>query len=145
MFTVSATTKGFELVPDGKVSKNPSGCYQSRVRVFRGAADTESIVRALLSKFNYCYREDSTGGFVAYKTSVANNAATKTAIQIICVGENLTEVNITGSISSGSQLMSFVCKKSVSELVSAIESSSSQCMVPLNVMTPVFGWAHSSV
>lgn len=145
MFTVSATTKGFELVPDGKVSKNPSGCYQSRVRVFRGEADTESIVRAVLSRFNYCYREDSTGGFVGYKTSVANNAATKTTIQIICVGENLTEVNITGSISSGSQLMSFVCKKSVSELVSAIESSSSQCVVPLNIMTPAFGWAQSSV
>lgn len=144
MFTAMAISKGFELVPDGKVSKDSSGCYQSRVRVFRGAADTESIVRSLLSKFNYCYREDSTGGYVAYKTSVANNAATKTTVHVYGVGDNLTEVSISGSISSGSQLMSFVCKKNVSELVSAIEEYAANCGLVSTSLSPSFSWASPS-
>lgn len=144
MNTLPAPTKGFELTPDGKVFKNTTGCYQSRVRLFRNASDTESIVRAILSKLNYCSREDNTGAFVAYKTSISNNAATKTTIQIYSVGDNLTEVNISGSITSGSQLMSFVCKKNVSELVSAIESYSANSATALHTIIPAYDWAASS-
>lgn len=144
MNTIPATTKTFELAPDGKVFKNTTGCYQSRVRLFRNAPDTELIVRAILSKFNYCSREDNTGAFVAYKTSLSNNAATKTTIQIYSIGDNLTEVSISGFITSGSQLMSFVCKKNVTELVSAIESYSANRAMALNAMIPAFDWAAPS-
>lgn len=103
------------------VSTNGSGLYQSKLRIFRNELDTQAIVCDLLSKLNYSYRKESPAGFVAYKISDANNAACKTTIQVSNVSDNLTEVRISGHISSGSKLMSFLSKRNVGELVSAID------------------------